>query len=300
MILQSTDTVLMISPKHFGFNQQTESSNAFQSFIEIRDANMKAFQEFQEVVKRLKDEGVNVLLFNDREDVVCPDAIFPNNWLGVHPGNLIVTYPMLAPNRRLERRHDILKELLEQYTDKRLLDLSIYEDKQQFLEGTGSIVFDHINKKAYFALSPRTHEAPALELANILGYELISFDTSDEVGRPVYHTNVILSIGTDFIILSSGYLSNLDKERIISSLKKSGRMLIEIDMNQTKAFAGNMLELRNHLDEKIILLSETALNSLNDFQISALQTAGLLLPVSIPTIEQLGGGSVRCMIAEIF
>jgi hypothetical protein len=300
MILQSTDTVLMISPKHFGFNQQTESSNAFQSFIEIRDATKKAFQEFQEVVKRLKDEGVNVLLFNDRDDVVCPDAIFPNNWLGVHPGNLIVTYPMLAPNRRLERRHDILKELLEQSTDKRLIDLSIYEDKQQFLEGTGSIVFDHINKKAYFALSPRTHEAPARELANILGYELISFDTSDESGKPVYHTNVILSIGTDFIILSSGYLSNLDKERIISSLKKSGRMLIEIDMNQTKAFAGNMLELRNHLDEKIILLSETALNALNDFQISALQTAGLLLPVSIPTIEQLGGGSVRCMLAEIF
>jgi hypothetical protein len=300
MTMQSTDTVLMISPLHFGFNHETESSNAFQSSSEILDVSTKSVQEFQEVVRRLRDEGVNVLVFDDRESVVCPDAVFPNNWLGVHPGNLIVTYPMMAPSRRLEKREDILNQLLTQSSRRRFQDFSMFEEKQQYLEGTGSIVFDHLNKIAYAALSPRTHEAPARKLADTLGYELMSFNTLDETGKPVYHTNVILSIGTNFIILSTEYISDSDKERLKGSLKKGGRMILEIDMKQTKAFAGNILELRNHLDEKIILLSETALNALNDFQISALQKAGLLLPVSIPTIEQLGGGGVRCMVAEIF
>ncbi len=300
MTMQSTDTVLMISPLHFGFNHETESSNAFQSSAEILDVSTKSVQEFQGVVRRLRDEGVNVLVFDDRESVVCPDAVFPNNWLGVHPGNLIVTYPMMAHNRRLEKREDILNHLLSQSSERRYQDFSKFEKKQQYLEGTGSIVFDHLNKIAYAALSPRTHESPARNLADALGYELMCFNTLDESGEPVYHTNVILSIGTDFILLSTEYISDSDKERLKDSLKKGGRMLIEIDLKQTKAFAGNMLELRNHLDEKIILLSETALNALNDFQISALQKAGLLLPVSIPTIEQLGGGGVRCMVAEIF
>ncbi len=300
MIKQSTDTVLMIYPNHFGFNHQTESSNAFQINSETINVHEKATLEFEEVLSRLKEEGVNVLLFQDRRDVVCPDAVFPNNWLGIHPGDLIITYPMMAPNRQLEKRPDIINTLLELVPKRKHLDLSKYEKTEQYLEGTGSIVFDHLNKTAYAALSVRTSQTLANEVATSLGYKLACFNTTDENGCPVYHTNVVLSIGTDFVIISKDFIDEIDRDKILNELRSSGRTLIEIDKNQTKSFAANVLEVRNHLDEKIILISETALNSLNPFQIAALQKSGLLLPVSIPTIEQVGGGGVRCMIAEIF
>jgi hypothetical protein len=297
---QSTDTVLMILPKSFGFNQQTAASNAFQNNTEFDNSNEIARREVKTMAEQLRQEGVQVWLEEDVENPVCPDAIFPNNWLGVHPFGNMVLYPMMAENRRSERREELIKRLKDKIQVKRFLDLSEQENQGEFLEGTGSLVFDHIEGVIYAVRSVRTSEELANKLANTFSYNLIMLDATDERGLPIYHTNVVLSIGTRFAILASSMFSESSVALIRQNMQQSGRMLIEITNDQVHAFAGNVLELKNHIAEKLIVISETAFNSLEAHQIAGLQQCGLIIPVSVKHIEHIGGGSVRCMLAEIF
>ncbi|MEX1187707.1 MAG: arginine deiminase-related protein [Bacteroidia bacterium] len=300
MKMQSTDTVLMIMPHHFGSNQETLETNSFQRQAITDSVSEKAKLEVLEVVRLLEGEGVNVMLIEDRKDIVCPDAVFPNNWLGIHPGGDVITYPMLASNRRSERRDDIINTLTASSSERRLHDFSLAENEGKYLEGTGSLVFDHVRKIAFAAISPRTSKILAQQVCDLLGYELVSFNTSDKQGKPIYHTNVVLSIGSKFVVIAKDVIVESDREFILNRLIGEGRVVIEISESQLECFAGNILEIRNHADEKLIVISETALNSLNPIQISSIQKSGLLLMVSVPIIEQVGGGSVRCMLAEIF
>lgn len=296
--MHSAGTVLMIRPKWFGANVETASSNSFQQ-------NKKAdlidiLKEFDQVVFALQNEGIEVIVYQDIDNPRCPDAIFPNNWLGVHPGKQLVVYPMMASNRRLERREDIIAELSTNYGISSHLDLSHYANNGEYLEGTGSIVYDHINKIAYAALSPRTNQSLAKLLTDVLDYKLICFKTKDFSGVPIYHTNVLLSIGTEFVVIAKELIELGDRELVVKSLNRSGRSIIEISNEQAFSFGANILELRNKSDERLLVISNKALDSLNAIQIAALQKSCILISVSVDLIEQIGGGGVRCMLTEIF
>lgn len=296
--MQSASTVLMIRPKWFGANAETALSNAFQKNAKA-DLN-DILLEFDQVVFALQNEGVEVIVYQDIEKPRCPDAIFPNNWLGVHPGKQLVVYPMMAINRRQERRKDIIEDLLFKYRIPKPLDLSKYENNGEYLEGTGSIVYDHINKIAYAALSPRTHQSLAKLLNDVLGYKLVCFRTKNFNGSPIYHTNVLLSIGSEFAVVAKELIEPDDQEVVLNSLNESGRSIIEITNVQAFSFAANILELTNKFDERLLVISNKALDSLNAIQVSAIQKSCLLVPVSVDLIEQIGGGGVRCMLTEIF
>lgn len=296
--MQSTSTVFMIRPKWFGSNPETASTNVFQK---AHDANLsQVLEEFDHVVFALQNEGVEVLVYEDQDTPKCPDAIFPNNWIGVHQDKNLVIYPMMAANRRQEKRADIINDLALRLGNHNMIDLSFYEAEEKYLEGTGSLIFDHLNKIVYAALSQRTHKEPAKFISDKLGYNLVFFETSLSDGVPIYHTNVIMSIGTDFVVVASDLIEQSFKKRVLESLESSGREIIEITKEQAFSFAANVLELNNSAGEKLLVISNGALDSLNALQISAIQKSCLIVPVPISLIEQIGGGGVRCMLTEIF
>lgn len=297
---QSTDTVLMILPKSFGFNYETADSNAFQNQNTNPDSNDLARAEVTQMANQLREEGVTVWLEEDEETPECPDAVFPNNWLGVHPSGDIVLYPMMAANRRLEKRSNLIKRIQERLPNHTMFNMSNYEQSGAFLEGTGSLVFDHIEKVVYASKSPRTSESLARMIAQRMDYHLVLLEALDAHGKAIYHTNVVLSVGTYFAIAASSNLSSGSMAELSARMKASGRMLIEITDAQMNAFAANVLELKNEFGEKLIVISETAFDALSPEQIAGLQQCGLLVPVSVKHIEQVGGGSVRCMLAEIY
>jgi hypothetical protein len=297
---QSTDTVLMIRPACFNFNIETAQSNTFQKAPTIQNPNDLALQEFDAMVSILRAEGVNVWVEEDSIIPEKPDAIFPNNWLGIHPGNQIVLYPMAAENRRLERDPQLISRIQSQLHGYAMTDFSESERNGEFLEGTGSLIFDHIQKRVFASRSNRTHEKKVLEIAEILKFEPVIFDAIDENAYAYYHTNVVLCIGTHFAIVCSESIPENDRNRVIKALSENGRALLHITREQVSAFAGNILELRNSSDETLIVLSSSAMNVLSPSELAFLQQFGLLLPIDIPFIEQTGGGSVRCMMAEVF
>ncbi len=300
MRAQSSSKVLMIRPANFGFNSETAASNVFQHPSEGNDSQAKALEEFDAMVEILRSEGVDVWVENDNPDVVCPDAIFPNNCLGIHPEKHLVLYPMLAENRRLERNKALIKHIQEKLPQHQLSDLSDAEKQGKFLEGTGSLVFDHIRKVVYASKSERTNEELVLNLAQLLGYRPFVFDALDEHGIPYYHTNVLLTIGTRFSIVCAECIPESQRNAVLDSLFEGNRPVLLISRAQVNAFAGNMLELKNSADETLLVLSNTALSSLEASEIAFLQQFALLLPIEIPSIERIGGGSVRCMMAEVF
>lgn len=289
----------MIRPASFGFNHETAQDNFFQN-NQSHDAAEMALKEFDDMVFRMQQEGISVEVFEDDKEANLPDAIFPNNWLGLHPGGIMALYPMYADIRRKERRSDLIHEIRMRFNPRTTCDFTHWEAEHQFCEGTGSLVFDHLHFRVYAAISNRTSATLVEELAKSLGYEAIVFETSDSGGYPYYHTNVIMTIGTEFAILCAECISVHDYARVLKNLNDTGREVILISREQVNAFCGNMLEIRNSLHEPIILLSESAAEALNPFQWVMLQKYGLPLQVSIPTIERIGGGSVRCMIAESF
>ncbi len=297
---QSTDTVLMIRPASFKYNVETAQSNAFQKAPNIENPNDQALKEFDAMVSILRAEGVNVWVEEDNIFPEKPDAIFPNNWLGIHPGKQIVLYPMAAENRRLERDPQLINRIQSQLPGYSMTDFSLSESDGGFLEGTGSLIFDHIQKRVFSSRSNRTHEKKALEIAEMLNLEPVIFDAIDENAHAYYHTNVVLCIGTHFAIVCSESIPEDDRNRVINALAESGRALLHISREQVSAFAGNVLELRNSSDETLIVLSSTAMNALAPSELAFLQQFGLLLPIEISFIEQTGGGSVRCMMAEVF
>ena len=300
---QTPSAIVMVRPAAFGYNTQTAGTNAFQKNIQANetDIHLKALEEFDRMVDTLKAHDIDVRIVQDTTQPEKPDAIFPNNWISFHHNGTVVLYPMLAKNRRVERNIEFLDSLKKEFTVNEVLDISLAETEGRFLEGTGSIVFDYVNRIAYANKSPRTDEKLLKELCIKLGYKPVLFSAKDELERDIYHTNVLMCVGTKFaVICLDAIKDDHDQEVILQSFSASGHQVIAISYDQMKAFAGNMIEIKTRNDEPIVLLSETALHSLLPGQLQAINKHVEVLPLSIPTIEQFGGGSIRCMVAGIF
>ena len=301
--MKATNNILLIRPANFNFNFETATSNVFQqlsneSELETRQA---AINEFDAFTKKIASKGVNVTVIEDSLLPPKPDAIFPNNWASFHADGKVILYPLCAPNRRPERRMDIIETLKEKFLVKEVIDLSYYEKENRFLESTGSIIFDRENKIAYACLSPRTDKNIFIEVCNLLQYKPIYFSAIDKNGQAIYHTNVMMCVGSRFcVICLESITEKQERETICNSLINTGHQIIDISFEQTSNFAGNMLELSTGHQQNILVLSQTAYESLQNQQKAILESLVELVPISIKTIETIGGGSARCMIAEIF
>lgn len=296
----------MIRPRHFGFNAQTATTNRFQSPTAV-DVAERAVRDFDAFVAALRGEGVTVCVVEDTDQPRKPDAVFPNNWVSFHADGTLVLYPMHAENRRAERRADVIEAVTRDtgFQVRRLLDLTHHEREGRFLEGTGSLVLDHIARVAYACRSPRTHEDVAREWAREMHYDLELFSASDESGTPIYHTNVALHIGTRVAVVALDAIADSDRARIAARLQNSGRDLVPIDHQEMQGFAGNMLEVGSwdeYLgDYRILVMSERARHSLATAKYKLLYASvDAVLAAPVEVIERHGGGSVRCMLAEVF
>ncbi|HEY9197196.1 MAG TPA: arginine deiminase-related protein, partial [Mucilaginibacter sp.] len=284
---QSTSNILMIRPVSFGFNEETAGSNAFQK----RDADQQAVQdkalaEFDRFVKTLEHEGVNVTVVNDTPQPHTPDSVFPNNWVSFHADGTVFLYPMQAENRRLERREDIITQLEDNFTIGHVIDLSRFEGEHRFLEGTGSMVLDRENRIAYACLSPRTDKDVLTYFCEQSGYQPISFEAADEHGKAIYHTNVLMCIGSSFAVICADSIPNPhERITVLESLKATQKEVITISFGQMDRFAGNMLEVKNRKGETLIVMSKNAFDALDSKQRSALEKYGRLVYADINTIE---------------
>lgn len=297
---QSTSAVLLVRPAAFGFNAEAAKSNVFSHASADLEFASKAVAEFDALVKQLSNAGVEVLVFDDTPSPPKPDAVFPNNWFSTHADGTLALYPMATAPRRLERRVDELRSMLEQrgFDVRRVVELSGSENQGRFLEGTGSLVLDRPRRRAYANLSSRTDADVIAEFDRRLGFSTFVFDARDPGGRPIYHTNVVLSLGTGFAVLCLEAVAEQDRDRLVADLDSSGRTMIELSFAQLRRFGCNLLELRGK-GGPVIALSHKALSNLRPDQIRTLEQFGSLVSADIPTIEAVGGGSVRCMIAEI-
>lgn len=301
---QTTSNILMIRPVNFGFNQETAESNAFQN-AEFGEQNKDksqhiALREFDEMVRQLRKSGVNVTVIDDTLSPHTPDSIFPNNWVSFHGNGSLITYPMQAENRRLERREDIIEQISESFYVNRRIDFSGFEAENKFLEGTGSMVLDRKFKIAYACLSPRTHEEILKEFSIQMNYEIVSFNAVDGVGKQIYHTNVIMCIGDMFAVICLEAIPDLDERFMVrNSLEQSGKRVVEITLDQMNQFAGNMLEIKSQTGQKMLIMSSSAYHSLTPNQIDILDDYCTIHHFDLSMVEGNGGGSARCMIAEI-
>lgn len=305
--MQTSSSIMMVRPANFGFNPETAENNFYQKQDSRTPEEIRqlARTEFDGFVAMLRDQGVHVLVIDDTENPLKTDAVFPNNWFSTHSDGKLILYPMYSPNRRLERRKDIIEQLMNLgFKVNEIIDLSFFEESEQYMEGTGSMVIDHQNKVIYACYSERTHQVPLDYVAKILGYSIVGFEATQEIGGQVssiYHTNVMMHVGTDLAVVCLDSIPKLaDRRKVQESLTKSGKMLIPITTKQKFNFAGNMLEVSNDGGEKFTVMSQTALDALNVGQIQQIEKYTTIISPSIPTIEKLGGGSARCMMAEIF
>jgi Uncharacterized protein conserved in bacteria containing a pentein-type domain len=299
--------VLMIEPASFGYNRQTAVNNFFQKEPNIspEDIQGDALEEFQTMTAQLRANGIEVITVKDTPHPHKPDAIFPNNWVSFHEDGLAIIYPMFAPNRRLERRLEILEAIEQQGKILNNVDnISSWEEEKRFLEGTGSLVLDRKNGIAYTSLSERTDQSAVEQYCRIYNYEPMLFTarhTVDGKRKNVYHTNVMMCIADKFTIICLTSIDDPAERKIVTEyLIRSGKEIIDISEEQMHHFAGNMLQLQNDSGKRFLVMSQSAYDSLNINQIDKLKSFNELIICSIPTIEQVGGGSVRCMIAEIF
>lgn len=295
--------LLLIRPKSFGFNQQTSDTNKFQTEdggTSATEQQEKALDEFNRAVQVLKLHNIEHLVIDDSAQPKKPDAIFPNNWFSTHDRGQIVLYPMQAENRRPERRSDIVGLLTQKYGYTEVIDYSDHERKNEFLEGTGSLVLDRPNRIAFMGRSPRSNYKLAESICAQLDLELISFTPIDNSGNPIYHTNVMLTVGERFVIWCPEVIPDeSDRQQFLDYAVEYNKELIEITPEQVAKFAGNMLEVKNKSGNNCLLLSSSARRSLTSSQIFKLRNYCSLLPIPVPTIEKYGGGSIRCMMAEI-
>lgn len=294
----------MVRPAAFGPNAETAPTNFFQSTsqkLNDRSVQYSAIKEFDNMVEILRAHKINVLVIDDTPTPVKPSAIFPNNWLSTSPEGIVSVFPMYAPNRRPEKREDILKLLTEKFVVKDVQDWSEFEAEGKFLEGTGSMVIDNENKVIYTCYSPRTDISVLEKFANANKYRAIAFLATDKNAHPVYHTNVVMTLGENFAVLCEEAIEEeWELIAIRQLLDSSGHDVIRITKDQMHCFAGNMLHVKNSKGEKFLVMSQTAFDALYDDQKEELSAKSTLLPISIPVIEQTEGGSVRCMMAEIF
>ena len=299
--VQAPTAGVMIRPHHFTSNPETAADNAFQ-FVpsdlapEVLAANAR--DEFNKAVEQLTAEGVKIHVFEDFGEHETPDSVFPNNWFSTHHGGRVAIFPMYSPSRRRERRTDVIEMLKSDYRVQEVVDYSGLEYDKLFLEGTGAMVFDHLERMAYVGRSNRADPVILERFCTTFGYEPMAFDTSDHIGRPIYHTNVIMSIATEYALICLDVISDPQRRKEIEDrLTNSGRTVINLSREQVNEFAGNAYEMTGKAN-RVLALSERAAEALKKDQIKIIEKSAKLLPLHIPTIE-LAGGSVRCMIAGI-
>lgn len=304
---QTTSTILMVRPANFGFNPETAESNFYQKrdARSAQEVNTAAQKEFDAFVSLLEQKGVDIIVVEDTVSPAKTDAVFPNNWFSTHQNGKVVLYPMFSPNRREERRMDIMELLMKRgFQVDEIVDLTFFEKDGQFLEGTGSLILDRVNKVAYACKSVRTHEVPMDYFCRLMGYEKVMFDaaqTIDGIVTSIYHTNVMMHIGSELAIVCLDSISvATEKLKLQEHLEKTGKKMIPITEKQKFNFAGNMLEVKNKDGAKITVMSKSASESLGDVQLNAIKRYTDVIVPDLSTIEKLGGGSARCMMAEIF
>jgi len=293
--------ILMVRPYQFYFNQQTAANNFFQSNINIENANELAIAEFDAMVEKLRAHQIKVNVVQDTKDPSTPDSIFPNNWVSTHTNGTLCLYPMYAENRRAERKSSVIEFLQSNYKIENTLDLTDLEKEGIFLEGTGSMVLDHQNKIAYGCLSERLDKNAFNEWCDKMQFKPITFKAVDDKAQPIYHTNVLMCMGNQFVVICLDSIPNeQERQMLLDSFARTNKEVIEISQDQLNHFAGNMLQVFDITEKPHLIMSEQAYKSLHTAQLKSLEKYNPLLPISIPTIEALGGGSTRCMMAEIY
>lgn len=305
MQAQTTSNILMIRPVNFAFNLQTAESNAFQDTdsqaLDVTITQENALREFDVMVSQLRAIGVNVLVYDDTPKPYTPDSIFPNNWVSFHHSGKVCLYPMQAENRRLERRTDIIEELSANYHVEKVIDLTSFEQEGKFLEGTGSLVLDRMHRIAYACISPRTNEEVLSAWEEQMnGYKIVKFRAVDANNKEIYHTNVMMCIGDNFAVVCLQSIADLDERLMVKeSLVSTGKNVIEITLEQMNEFAGNMLLITNQKEHRILVMSTRAYDSLATDQKKLLEEYADIAHFDLNIIETCGGGSARCMMAEI-
>ena len=304
---QTTDTILMIRPVNFRMNEQTAVNNYFQEDIDLKNVeiNTKAQEEFDAFVEKLRAVGINVIVEDDDERMDTPDSIFPNNWVSFHSNGDVGIYPMFAENRRRERREEVFTRLEEEgFKIENVVDYTSAEDEGFFLEGTGSVVLDRVNRKAYCALSPRADEDLFIEFCEDFEYTPVVFNAKQTVeGKrlQIYHTNVMMCLAENFAVICLDAIDDKkERKNVVKHLKQDGKEIISITEAQMHQFAGNMLQLRGDNNQRYLVMSEAAHKSLTKDQINRIEKHCPILSSSLETIETCGGGSARCMMAEVF
>ena len=300
---QTTDTVLMVSPVAFDYNEETAVNNAFQEEGDESESEITkmARKESDAYIKLLRDNGISVIAVKDTKKPHTPDSVFPINWFSTHDDGTLVLYPMFAENRRLERKPAALEAIESNFDEKRTIDLTHYEEEGLFLEGTGSMVLDRVNKIAYACESPRTNKTVLKDFCDQLGYTSVLFKAVGVDGTEIYHTNVMMHVGTEVAVVCLDAIKDDDQRAMVKeSLESTGKTIVDISFDQMNHFAGNMLELKNKDGDPCLVMSLAAYGSLTDEQIEFLESKMNLITPDLDCIEQNGGGSARCMIAEIF
>lgn len=298
--MQTTARLLMIRPVNFIYNAETAVNNAFQSQSNDANVQQKALQEFDDFVAILRKNKVDVTVVEDTPDPHTPDSIFPNNWVSFHHDGTVLLYPMFARNRRAERKAHVLEAIGKKFRIERKVDLSPYEAENEFLEGTGSLVLDRDNRIAYACLSPRTDEKVLADFCRKMNYKAVVFHATDGNKRPIYHTNVMMCVADRYVVICLESIADPQELATVSSaIIDSGKKIIPISLHQVDRFAGNMLQVENTDGEKLLIMSTQAYESLSSEQLAELTSVNRIVHSSLVTIETNGGGSARCMMAEV-
>lgn len=298
--MQTTSHILMIRPVNFGYNAETAVNNAFQVNEKDHDVQAKALREFDGFVNILRQNGVDVTVVEDTPDPHTPDSIFPNNWVSFHQDGSLLLYPMYAANRRAERKQHVVEKIKEKFTVEKQVDLSTYEMEDSFLEGTGSMVLDRKNRIAYACLSPRTSKRVLDEFCRQMDYSACVFHAKDGNGRDIYHTNVMMCVADKYVVICLDSIPDVqEKEKVIHTITQTEKEIIGISLVQMNHFAGNMLQVENNEGEKLLVMSSRAFNSLTEEQSHKLASFNRIVHAPLTTIETNGGGSARCMMAEV-
>src|SRR5688500_18910694 len=299
--MQTTSHILMIRPVNFGFNAETAVNNAFQVAGQDAAAQEKAKKEFDGFVQLLRQNGVDVTVVNDTPDPHTPDSIFPNNWVSFHNDGTIILYPMFAVNRRQERKPEIIQQIGSRFDIRHTVDLTTYEPQDKFLEGTGSMVLDRDKKIAYACISPRTDKTILSDFAKKMNYRPVAFTAVDEKGRAIYHTNVMMCVADKYVVICLDSIADAtERAMVVEVINESGKEIITITLEQMNHFAGNMLQVENVKGKKLLVMSSQAYMALSADQVKKLESYNQILYASLDTIETNGGGSARCMMAEVF
>lgn len=302
--MQTTSKLLMVRPARFAYNAETAQNNYFQKKSELSEQDRiaeDALREFDAFVKLLTANDIDVTVVQDTPEPYTPDSIFPNNWFSSHFSGELVLYPMFAPNRRLERKPHILNLLKRNMNHRKVVDLTFWENKGEFLEGTGSMVFDRHKKIAYCCRSPRTSEKVIADFCSRMNFQSVIFDAVDKNNNQIYHTNVMMEIGMQIaIVCLESIKDNKEQNKVISQLNNTGKIIVDISLEQLTQFAGNMLEVKNRNGNPLMIMSTSAYNALTATQENIISTYNRIVTTELDTIEKNGGGSARCMLAEIF